>query len=234
MAGNSCPHGNDCRGRSKLLAAKQGPGTRSSTSSFSSPRFQRQPDSEKQSSSKAPEAPPGRKEDKHRSQDAVDAAVQIVNALNTAPFLPKDQLRALVRQSLAPSVRATAIKNQHKQSKRLREAYGYTSNEDALVNLRYQQTALKFRVSSFGSEEATIVLYTQSDFRTRVLNKQTYQPEVRDNTVWYVQTVRMEWHNGHWLYVSSVGPPRGQSPQFYAKYMEDLKPYAYQKSENDG
>jgi hypothetical protein len=167
-------------------------------------------------------------------KDAVDAAVQAIDALSTAPFLAKDQQRELLRQKVAPGVRSKMRRSYPRAAARLRRAYGYLSNTDALIHLEYQEVTTKYKVVSYGRGKATVVLYSVSNFTTRSLNSGTYDVEVRKNTVWSVQTVRMEWHNNHWLYASSTSPPKGRSNEFYTNYMEGLKPYVYKKSENDG
>jgi hypothetical protein len=166
--------------------------------------------------------------------DAVDAAVQDIDTLNAAPFLEADQRRQLVQQIVAPGMRSNMRRALPKDAKKLLEAYGYLNNTDALVNLFFKEVTTKYKVNSFGQGKAEVVLYSVSNFQTRVLSPNTYQPEVHQNTVWTVQTVRMEWHGGRWLYSSSTNPPTGQTSAFYANYMEGLKPYVYKKSENDG
>jgi hypothetical protein len=173
-------------------------------------------------------------ERKSSHMDAVNAAVQAVNILSTAPFLALDQQRQLLRQKVAPSVRSKMRRDFPKASERLLKAYGYLNDDDALIHLQYQEVTTKYKVTSFGKSKATAVLYSVSNYISRALNSSTYEFEVRKNTVWTVQTVRMEWHNGHWLYVSATTPPKGKSNEFYANYMEGLKPYVYKKSENDG
>jgi hypothetical protein len=179
-------------------------------------------------------ATPNSSQSRGNSMDAVDAAVADVSSLNTAPFLDTTAQHQLLQQIVAPGVRARMRRALPKDAASLLKAYGYLSNTDALIHLFFKELTTKYKISSFGRSKAEVVLYSVSTFHTRTLNPGTYELEEHKNTVWTVQTVRMEWHGGRWLYVSSANPPTGQSNEFYAKYMEGLKPYVYKKTTNDG
>jgi hypothetical protein len=125
-------------------------------------------------------------------------------------------------------------RNFPRSAKKLLEAYGYLNNTDALVHLQFQEVTTKYKIGSFGGGRATAVLYSVSNYISRDLNPATYDLEDRQHTIWTVQSVRMEWHNGHWLYAGATTPAEGKSNVYYANYMEGLKPYVYKKSENDG
>lgn len=156
---------------------------------------------------------------KSNSMDAVNSAVEAVQALSVAQLLPAVLLAESVNNLAVPESRSVLIELLGPNGRNLATAWGYDSIQDALNNSEYRVATKKYRVGAFDPAAGTAVvsLYTVTHFVT----KRTVNSQNQITCCGYnhprIKVVSMRWVEDRWLYVASSDPAPGQAPVFTGK-----------------